>query len=227
MRTRAAAVTFAAALLLGGLLQLASTLYYDLANLSRRADDLRRADVAARIAARMLPGSDRALALAGRIAATRGEPEFLLASYREVLADAPADAYRWTELARSLAAAGRFGAEYDLAVQRALALAPWSPAVHAVFADLGWRHRPRLSEAQRAMLLPSLRAVVRVRDLRDHLLKAVVRERRHPAFCAIWSEPLRLQPWCLSIEAELARCERLPSLPRRQQRWCREVEAVP
>lgn len=227
MTSRAAAVAFAAVLLLGGLLQLASTLYYDLANLSRRADDLRRADVAARIAARMLPGSDRALALAGRIAATRDEGDFLLDSYRQVLADAPADAYRWTELARGLAAAGRFGPEFDLAVQRALTLAPWSPAVHAVFADLGWRHRQRLSEAQRATFLPSLKAVVRVRDLRDHLLKAVVRERRHPAFCAVWSEPLRLQPWCVSIEAELARCEQLASLPRRQQRWCREVEAVP
>lgn len=227
MPRRVAAIGFAAALLLGGLLQLASALYYDLADLSRRADDLRRADAAARIAARILPGSDRALALAGRIAATRGEPEFLLAAYRAVLADAPADAYRWTELARSLATAGHFGPEYDLAAQRALALAPWSPAVHAVFADLGWRHRARLSEPQRALLLPSLRAVVRVRDLRDHLLQAVARERRHPAFCAVWSEPLRLQPWCLSIEAELARCGQFAALSRRQQRWCRAVEAAP
>lgn len=227
MRSRAAAFGFAAALLLGGLLQLASTLYYDLANLSRRADDLRRADAAARIAADLLPGSDRALALAGRIAATRGEADFLLAAYRKVLAEAPADAYRWTELARGLATAGHFGPEFDLAVQRALALAPWSPAIHAVFADLGWRHRARLSEAQRAVLLPSLRAVVRVRDLRNHLLKTVVRERRHPAFCAVWSEPLRLDPWCRSIDAELARCEQLAALPRPKQRWCREVEAVP
>ncbi|MDP3856736.1 MAG: hypothetical protein Q8Q73_03130 [Stagnimonas sp.] len=221
------AVGFAGALLLAGLLQTASSLYYGLADFSRRADDLRRADAAARIAAWLLPGSDRATALAGRLAAAAGDRPFLLTSYREVLREAPADAYRWSELARGLALSGRLDADFDLAVARALALAPHSPAVHGTLADLAWRYHLRLSPQQQETLLPSLRATMRARSERFRLLEAVVRERRHPAFCAEFAVPLNRQAWCGQVEAELARCARPQKLKAVQRRWCGRMGALP
>lgn len=227
MAGRLLAAGFALALLLAGLLQVISGLYYDLADHSRRAEDLRRAGVAARLASRLLPGSDPPLALAGRVAAAQGDPGFLLDAYRQVLREAPADAYRWSELARGLAVNGRFGAEFDLAVARARSLAPVSLAVQGVLADIAWRYRGWLRPEQQQTLLPSLQAVMRERDARNRLLEAVVRERRHPAFCAEFAGPLRRERWCAGIDDELRRCERPQKLSKPMQRWCWRMGALP
>ena len=221
------ALGFAAVLLLAGALQTASGLYYGLADLSRRADDLRRADAAARIAAAMLPGSDRATALAGRLAAVSGDRDFLLQAYREVLREAPADGYRWAELARGLASSGDYGPEFDLASQRALSLAPRSAAVHAALADVAWRYHLRLSPAQQQALLRSLYVTMRAEGSRNRLLESIVRARRQQAFCVGFGEQLRNTNWCQRVERDLASCATPKKINPGMRRWCRRVGALP
>lgn len=221
------AIGFAGALLLAGALQTASALYYGLADFSRRADDLRRADAAARIAAELLPGSDRAAALAGRLAGALGDRAYLLDAYRDVLREAPADAYRWAELARGLASSGDYGPEFDLAAQRAMALAPRSAAVNATLADIAWRYHLRLSPAQQRALMRSLYVTVRSEASRHRLLEAVVRIRHQQAFCEEFSEELRNSNWCQRVERDLASCATPKKISPNMRRWCRRVGALP
>lgn len=214
-------------LLVGGLLKLVSSLYYEVAHHSRWLGDLRRASVAAEVAATVLPGADAARALGGRLASVQGDSEGLLEAYRPVLRHAPADAYRWVELARSLAVTDHFGPEFDRAAARAHQLAPWSPAVHAVLADILWRYSGRLSEAQRQWLRPSLRYTFYNRVERDRLLESVARSRRHHAFCAEYGYAMGRGKWCNAIDDELERCASGRKLNRHQVRWCQRMQALP
>lgn len=220
-------VGFAGLLICAGLLQTVSGLYYSLADVSRRAADLRRADAAARIAAALLPGSDRALAMAGRLAAVEGDRDFLLAAYGDVLREAPSDAYRWAELARGLAVAGQFGAEFDLAVSRAKTLAPRSLAVHSALADLAWRYHRRLSLSQQQALQLSLFGILSVEQARSRLLESIVLARRHTAFCVEFSPQLgRGNKWCQRVERDLASCAQPQKISPWMRGWCRRVDAL-
>lgn len=214
-------------LLVGGLLKLASSLYYEVAHQSRWLGDLRRAAAASELAATVLPGADAARALSGRLASVQGDPQGLLDAYRVVLRHAPADAYRWAELARSLAVINDFGPEFDQVAARAHQLAPWSPAVHAVLADVLWRYSGRLSETQRQWLYPSLRYTIRNQAERYRLLDSVARSRRHHAFCAEYGYALGRRNWCNTIDAELARCASGRKLDRAQIRRCERMQALP
>jgi len=214
-------------LLVGGLLKLVSSLYYEVAHHSRWLGDLRRASVAAEVAATVLPGADAARALGGRLASIQGDSKGLLEAYRPVLRHAPADAYRWVELARSLAVTDDFGPEFDRAAERAHQLAPWSPAVHAVLADILWRYSGRLSETQRQWLYPSLRYTIHNQAERYRLLDSVARSRRQHAFCAEYGYALKRRNWCDTIDAELARCASGRKLNRHQLRWCQRMQALP
>lgn len=213
------------ALLLAGGAQLVGGIYRDVAENSRWRLDFGRSRAAAEVAATLQSGPARALA--GRVASAQGQGEDTLATYRAVLRDAPADAYRWAELARSLAGTGQFGAEFDQACRRAQALAPVSPAVHAVLAGVAWRYWNFLSVEQRTLLFRSLRRTIRNGTERQRLLEAVVRERRQRAFCAEFLYPAGAGSWCERLDGELAACAQPKKLTPHKQRWCKRVGALP
>lgn len=225
MIARVLALLFAVSLLLAGGAQLAGSLYDEVSHSSRWQNDLRRSAAAAEVAATLqLPPAP---SLRGRIAAVDGEAEALMARYASVLRDAPASGYRWTELAQALAWLGRFDATFDLAVARAQALAPRSPASRLALADLSWRFATQLSPEQAQALFPSFAATMQDLGQRERLLDRIVRARRQNAFCAEYGPRFTGGRWCAAIEGRLAACANPEALHRSQQRWCRRVEALP
>ncbi len=219
------ALLLALGLMLAGGVQLASTLYYQVARVSSTQSDVRRAAAASTVAGKLWQAAARAFG--GRLAAVEGNAQTLVQRYRQTLRDAPADPYRWAELARALALVGEFGPELDLAVARAQQLAPRSPAVHLALADIRWRHGAQLSEAQLAALRPSFVRTMQNPAQRQKFLDRIVRVRRHPAFCAEYGAQFTRGHWCAQIEAELAACAQPAALDARRRRWCRQVEALP
>ncbi|MES2884621.1 MAG: hypothetical protein V4709_07445 [Pseudomonadota bacterium] len=218
-------LAFSLALMVIGGVQLSADLYYQVAKRSGWHSDTRRAEAAGSLAARLWQGN--AIAYGGRLAAVEGDAQVLKQRYALALRNAPADAYRWTEFARALALVGDFGPAFDLAVQRAQRLAPRSPAVHLALADVRWRHGTQLSDRQLAALMPSFARTMQYPQQRQQLLDRIVRERRHPAFCAEYGARFTGGRWCAGIETRLAACATPETLSKPQRRWCRGVAALP
>lgn len=222
---RWSALLLALGLVVAGAVQLASSLYYEIAKASSGESDVRRAVAASDMASQLRRVAARAFG--GRLAAVEGDAQSFVQRYTNTLRDAPADPYRWAEFARALALVGDFGPHFDQAVARAQQLAPHSPAVHLALADIRWRHGAQLSDAQLAALYPSYVRTMQNLVQRQKLLDRIVRARRHPAFCAEYGAQFTGGRWCARIEAQLAACAEPAKLDAPRRRWCRDVEALP
>lgn len=224
--SRWVALVLAATLIAVGTAESLSGLYYSAANHSRRAKDLPRVKAAAAMAEQVLPTSQQALALTGRIAAVKSDPEAVLAAYRAVLQQAPTDPFRWAELAQALAISGDFGPPLTQAITHAQRLAPNSPGVNAALGGIVWRYQERLDGAQRALLEISLQKTLNYKPERYKLFEVVTRARRHHEFCAEFGLRMGAKHWCGRVDAELAHCLKKNLRPG-ERRWCQRLEALP
>lgn len=218
--------TLAVILIAGGVAESLSGLYYSAANHSRRAKDLPRVEAAANMAEQVLPGSQQALALTGRIAALKGDSSAVLAAYGVVLQQAPTDAFRWAEFAQSLAVAGNFSGQLTQAITQAQRLAPNSTGVNAALARIAWRHVEKLDDAQRTLLEMSLQRTLNYKPERYKLFEVVARARRHHVFCEEFGVRMGAKSWCGRIDRELAHCLKKKIRPA-ERRWCQRLEVLP
>lgn len=226
MLVRGLALGLAACLLLTGLISLVSGLYYAAAKESGKQSDVQRASAASVVAGELRRLS--AQAYSARLAAiVEGDRDKVYRHYGRMLREAPSDPYRWAELARALAFSGDFGASFDLAVRQAQTLAPRSPAVHLAMADIRWRYRSQLSDAQSEALYPSFVRTMRYPESRQQFLDRIVRARRQEEFCAQYGADFTGGRWCSKIETQLAECLTPKILSPSRRGWCRRVEALP
>lgn len=220
------AFVLAAALIAGGVAASLSSLYYSAAHNSRRAKDLPRVAAAAALAEQILPVNQQALALTGRMAALRRDPDAVLAAYQAVLRQAPADAFRWSELAQALAMSGDFSERLTQVIMRAQHLAPNSPAVNAALGGIAWRYEKQLASAQRAPLELSLQKTLNYKPERYKLFEVVARARQHHEFCEVYGVRMGARHWCGRIDGELAHCLKQKLRPA-ERRWCQRLEVLP
>jgi len=220
------AAVLAVVLVVGGAAEALSSLYYSAAHHSRRAKDLTRVEAAAAMAARVLPASQQARALNGRVAALKGDSGAVLHEYAAVMQQAPTDAFRWAELAQSLAVAGDFSSYLTLAIAQAQQLAPNSSGVNAALARIAWLYVEKLDDAQRALLESSMQRTLNYKPERYKLFEFVARARRHHVFCEEFGLRMGAKHWCGRIDRELAHCFSKKIRPA-ERRWCQRLEVLP
>jgi len=188
------ALAGAALLLLLNLLALAASVYAEYAEqrLDRLPDE--PAQRAGALAVALTPWSAPRQALHGWILADSGDFPAADAAYRKALRRAPADALLWAEYALALARNRMFDARLLLATQRALALAPTSPAVRAGVSRMALTYWRFGSEPLRELWRQSLRW--ELDHNRSAFLQAMDRDGYRRAFCLDQAAVFNEQAWC-------------------------------
>jgi len=200
-----AALLAAAGLALLNLAQLAGAGYAGFARHHLDSADAPGTLAAARIAAGATPWSSPHAALLGWIYAERREPAPTLAAYGRALRLAPGDALLWSEYAQALGRLGRFDAPMVTAVTQAQRLAPASPAVRRVLAEVGLSYWARGDDALRALWLDHMRAELARR--RASFLAITLTRGQGLTFCRGPGPALGESAWCARVaSALLGRC---------------------
>jgi hypothetical protein len=189
-----AALAGAALLLLLNLLALTASLYGDYAerHLDRLPDE--RVERAGAFAVALAPWSASRQALQGWIQAESGNFAAADAAYVRALRRAPADALLWAEYALALARNRMFDERLHQATDRALALAPTSPAVRQGVSRMALTYWRFGSDPLRELWRQSLRW--ELDHNRTTFLQSLDREGYRRAFCADQAEGFNEQAWC-------------------------------
>ena len=193
---RPAALAAAALLLLLNLSALAAALYAHFAE--QRLDALpdERAARASTLAAQLAPWSATHRATQGWILGDSGDFAAADAAYQHALRRAPADALLWAEYALVLGRNRVFDQRLTLATQRALALAPSSPAVRQGISRMALSYGLFAEAPVREIWRQNLRW--ELDRNRATFLYAVTQDGYRRAFCIQYAADLGESAWCAS-----------------------------
>ena len=190
------ALVGAALLLLLNLSSLAAALY---ANFAEQRLDLLpdlRASRASALAAALAPWSATHRALHGWVLGDSGDFESAQAAYLGALRRAPADALLWAEYAQVLGRNRVFDERLTAATQRALALAPASPAVRQGISRMALAYGLFGEGPVRELWRQNLRW--ELDHSRETFLHTVQQDGYRRAFCLKYAPDLGESAWCAS-----------------------------
>lgn len=170
-----------------------------------------KARAAAHLAATLVPWSSESAALEGWMLAETGVPGGAARAYAKALELAPVDPLLWSEYSLALARLGQFDETLELAIGRAQALAPTSPAVQESTAELGLSYWSRGNDDLRRQWLFSMRYAL---DHNRRLFLQRARARGQVAtFCADAAQVLGEAAWCHAVLAASGSCPKPEGCP--------------